>query len=105
MSELLLVLTTFAQPEEAQTIVRQLVEERLIACGNLLPEVTSIYRWQGEIETAGEVIALLKTTRSHYPALEARLRSLHPYEVPEIVAIPAERGLRAYLDWVNRETS
>ena len=77
-----------------------LVGERLVACGSVLPGVTSIYVWQGEQHESGEVLALFKTRRELYPALEARLKSLHPYEVPEIVAVELAAGLPAYLHWV-----
>ncbi len=99
--KLLLVLSTFGSAEEARQVGRLLVEERLAACVNLLPPVESIYRWQGEIETATETLALIKTTEDQYWLLEARLKELHSYEVPEIVAFRASSGLAAYLRWVD----
>ena len=96
----LLVLTTFSDLESARRTVRVLVEERLAACANLLPGVESVYRWKGVIETASEVTAMLKTTAGRYPALEARLKELHPYELPEIVAVEIRAGLGGYLAWV-----
>jgi periplasmic divalent cation tolerance protein len=99
--ETLLVFSTFGDAEEARRIVRQLVEERLIACGNLLPGVESIYRWQGAIETAQETMAVMKTNIDRYYQLEARLKELHSYEVPEVVAVRAHAGLLPYLRWVD----
>ena len=81
-----------------------LVEARLVACANVLAPCTSVYRWQGVVETASEVPVLMKTTRARYPELEAAIRARHPYELPEIVAVPVEHGLPAYLDWVAVET-
>jgi periplasmic divalent cation tolerance protein len=101
----LLVLTNCPDEQVAQRIRRQLVESRLAACVNQLSPVASTYRWQGAIEEAVEIPLLIKTTRAAYPALEAALRRLHPYDVPEIVAVPVERGLPDYLDWVNQETA
>src|SRR3954462_9773585 len=100
-SDVLVVLSTFPSLEEARTVGRQLVEERLAACANLVPAVESIYRWQGKVETATETMAILKTTREGFAKLEARLRELHSYEVPEIVALPVQGGSEAYLRWVG----
>ena len=99
--KLLLVVSTFSNAEDARRIGRTLVEERLAACINILPPVESIYRWKGEIETAAEVVALMKTTEDSYWLFEARLKELHPYDVPEIVAFRASSGLPAYLRWVD----
>ena len=99
--EVLLVLSTFPNMEAARQTATALVESQLAACVNLCPAVQSIYRWQGKVESAEEVLALIKTTRAAYPALEARLKTLHPYDVPEIIALPVERGLDAYLQWVS----
>jgi periplasmic divalent cation tolerance protein len=80
------------------------VEERLAACAQVLGPLTSTYRWQGAVETADEWYCHLKTTAERWPALEARLRALHPYDVPEIIALPIAAGSRAYLDWITAET-
>ena len=93
-----IVICTFPDPETARRIGRELVERRLAACVNLLPGIESIYRWQDQVEEAGEVLAMIKTTR--YGELEEALRELHPYEVPEIIALPVEKGLPAYLQWL-----
>ena len=97
----LLFLSTFPDAETARRIARALVEERLAACANLVPGVESIYRWQGAVEQASEVLALFKTTEAARERFQARLRELHPYEVPEIVALRPEGGLPAYLQWVE----
>ena len=99
--ETLLVLSTFGSVEEARRVARTLVEERLAACANLLPAVESIYRWQGAVEEATEVLVLFKTNLSRYWLMESRLRELHSYEVPEILAFRAHAGLPTYLRWVD----
>jgi periplasmic divalent cation tolerance protein len=98
--EALVVFTTFPDVETARRIVRSLVEERLAACGNLVPGVESIYTWKGAVETNGEVFAVLKTESARYQELEARLRALHPYEVPECIALRVADGLPDYLRWI-----
>ncbi len=100
----LLVFSTFPDAGRARAVGRVLVAERLAACVNLLPGVTSIYVWQGQEEESAETLALIKTRRELYPALEARLRALHPYEVPEIIAVDVAAGLPAYLQWVAAQT-
>ncbi|POA99160.1 divalent-cation tolerance protein CutA [Chromobacterium sinusclupearum] len=85
----------------AGQIAATLVSERLAACVNILAPCRSVYRWQGAVEQADEVPLLIKTRRDAYPALEARLLELHPYEVPEIIALPVASGLPAYLTWVS----
>lgn len=97
----LIVLSTFGSADEARTVARTLVEEKLVACANLLPAVESIYRWQGAIETATEVMVLFKTNIDRYYRLEERLKELHSYELPEIVALPVQVGLLPYLRWVD----
>ena len=97
--EAVVVLCTFPDPERARAIAAELVGRRLAACVNLLPGVESIYRWEGKVERAGEVLAVIKTTR--YPELEAALEELHPYEVPEILALPVAAGLAGYLKWLG----
>ncbi|MDA0812625.1 MAG: divalent-cation tolerance protein CutA [Verrucomicrobia bacterium] len=97
----LLVLSNFPDNDTAKAAATALVEEQLAACVNLLPGVTSIYRWKGNTECANEVTALIKTTDDAFPKLQARLLELHPYEVPEIIALPIEAGLESYLSWVK----
>ena len=102
--DILLVVTNLPSRESAETLARSLVEQRLAACVNILPPCRSVYRWQGAVESASEIPLLIKTRAECYAALEAAIRRLHPYEVPEIVALPVERGLPAYLAWVADET-
>ncbi len=101
---LLVVLSTFPDAAAAHAVAENLVSERLAACVNVLPGVESIYRWQGKVETSQEVLAVIKTTADRYPELEKRLRELHPYEVPEIVALPAAAVAESYLAWVTANT-
>ena len=104
MAETLVVLTTCPDPDSADRIARRLVEDRLAACVNRLAPVRSTYRWQGAVEDAEEYPLLIKCTRERYAALEAALREQHPYEVPEIVALPVVAGWGPYLRWVDNET-
>ena len=85
----------------AERLARTLVEERLAACVNRLPGVASTYRWQGQVTTDHEELLLIKTTAGRFDALKSRLLALHPYELPELIAVPVERGHAAYLDWVR----
>ena len=95
-----IVFATFPDAESARAIVTTLVGEKLAACGNIVSGVESIYRWQGEMQTAAEAMVVLKTDAARYPALETRLKALHPYEVPECLAIPVAAGLPDYLRWL-----
>lgn len=95
-----IVLTTAANPEDAERLGRMLVEERLAACATLLAGAHSIYRWKGEIESANETVILIKTSEDQIAALETRLNELHSYETPEFLVLPVEAGSRAYLDWL-----
>jgi len=104
MHEVLLVLTNCPDAASAERIVRALVDNRLAACVNRLPPVASTYRWQGVVETVEEVPLLVKCTRSRYPAVEEAIRQLHPYQVPEIVAVPIVAGFAPYLRWVDEQT-
>src|SRR3990170_7145636 len=105
MNEILLVITNLPDETSAARLARHLIDERAAACVNKLAPCTSTYRWQGNIETATEVPLLIKTTRAAYPRLEQLIRAAHPYELPEIIAVPVTAGLPAYLDWVSRETN
>ncbi len=98
--EVFVVMSTFPSLEEARRVGRQLVEEALVACVNLVPGIESIYRWKGALQTESEVLLLMKTTSMCLAPLQARLRELHPYEVPELVALPVASGMPAYLQWV-----
>ncbi|MCE2968779.1 MAG: divalent-cation tolerance protein CutA [Burkholderiales bacterium] len=105
MTDVLLVLTNCPDADCAERIARALVDEGLAACVNRWPPVASIYRWQGAVETATEVPLLIKTTAARYAEVEAAIRRLHPYEVPEIVAVPVVVGFAPYLRWVEEETA
>jgi periplasmic divalent cation tolerance protein len=94
------VLSTFPDAEQAARVARVVVEEQLAACANLIDGVRSIYRWQGQVQDDREALAILKTTSDRYPALAARLAELHPYEVPEIIALPVTEGHAPYLAWL-----
>ena len=95
-----IVLTTFANAEDAAKAVRVLVDEQVIACGTILPGARSIYRWKDAIEDTEEAVVLLKTTAERFPALEQRLRAIHPYETPEIVALDPAAVSKDYADWI-----
>lgn len=99
-----LVISSFPDKESAKATCRILVEEKLAACASLLPGISSIFHWQGRIEHSEECLVLLKSPRQNYLALEDRLRSLHPYEVPEILAFAADRILDAYAAWAAKST-
>ena len=100
----LLVFSSLPDEAAAQKLARHLVEAKLAACVNVLSPCVSTYRWRGVVEEAREVPVIIKTTAAAYPALEAAIRDGHPYELPEIVAVPLAHGLPAYLDWVTAET-
>lgn len=103
--EVIVVLCTFPSHELARQTGTILVEAQLAACVNLCPSVESIYRWEGKVESSQEVLTLMKTTAELYPRLEARLKALHPYEVPEIIALPATQVLPAYGRWVQESVA
>ena len=105
MDEILLVLTNLPNRESAQRVANAVIESHAAACINMLAECTSVYRWQGKIETASEVPLLIKTTRAAYLQLEAVIRSHHPYDLPEIIAVSVNAGLPGYLQWIVQETS
>lgn len=95
-----MVFSTFPSEDKAAEIARVLVAERLVACVNIVPAIKSIYRWQGAVHEEAETLAILKTSRDQFDALAERLAKLHPYDVPELVAMPVTTGLGAYLAWV-----
>ena len=97
----IVVFSTFPSEDKAAEIARTLVSEGLCACANLIPPVRSIYRWQGELCDERETLAMMKTTSERFEALRERLVALHPYEVPEVIALPVEAGHAPYLDWVT----
>lgn len=102
---MLLVLSTFPDAAAAESIAGQLIEARLAACVNLVPGIASLYEWQGQRESSREVLAIIKTTEERAAALEAFIQRSHPYEVPEIVAVPVVRAAAAYAAWVRDRTT
>ena len=100
----LLALSTFPDVETARRIARELVAENFAACANIVPAIDSIYRWQGQIEEGTEALVFFKTSASRYPAFQDKLKSLHPYDVPEIVCFDIRDGLPDYLRWVGENT-
>jgi periplasmic divalent cation tolerance protein len=104
MTDALLVFTTLPSADKAAELAKALVEERLAACANLLPAIRSIYRWQGKLQDENEVLVLLKTRAEHLERLKLRILELHPYELPEVLAVPVEAGYQPYLDWLAGET-
>ncbi|MCM8564620.1 divalent-cation tolerance protein CutA [Thauera linaloolentis] len=101
----LIVFTSLPDTASAQALATAVVEAGLAACVNILAPCRSVYRWQGAVERADEVPLLIKTTRARYAGLEAAIRARHPYELPEIVAVPVVLGLPGYLDWVAAGTA
>ncbi len=104
MSGVSVVLVTVGDSEEALTIARTLVEEKLVACVQIIPGIRSIYRWKGEVCDEKEKLLLMKTRSALFPALQDRIRQLHSYELPEIVSFPIAAGLPDYLNWVIENT-
>lgn len=98
--KILLALSTFPDRETAQRISTQLVTEKFAACANILPAIESIYRWKEKIETGNETLVFFKLSEDRQSAFQEKLRSLHPYEVPEIIFVPVSTGLPDYLRWV-----
>lgn len=101
MTEHLIVFTTFANEDDAARVIRTLVDERLVACGNMLAGMRSIYRWEGRVADAREVQAILKTRKQDWAALVSRLHELHPYDTPECVAVRIAAGAPRYLAWLD----
>lgn len=104
MSSAIQIVTTTEKRADAETIARTLVDRRLAACVQI-SSVDSVYRWQGRIESSGEFKCSIKTTSDLFERVEAAIREIHPYEVPEILALPISNGNQAYLDWLKQETS
>ena len=105
MEQVFIVMTHLPDAATAEALAGALVEARLAACASLTTGVQSVYRWQGKIERANEVTLTIKTTQRHYAALEAAIRAAHPYELPDIIALPVVAGLPSYLHWIVAETS
>ncbi len=105
MTEALVVLVTVPSRQAAETLAAALVGESLAACVNLVGPITSFYRWQDEVHRDDEHLLVIKTTRPGYAALEARVLALHPYETPEVLALPVQQGAAAYLAWLTGAVS
>jgi periplasmic divalent cation tolerance protein len=104
MTDAMLVLTTLPNADAAAEMAKSIVDERLAACANLFPAVRSIYKWEAKVEDQNEVLVLFKTRQEHFERLKSRILELHPYEVPEVLAIPVEQAYQPYLEWLARET-
>ncbi len=102
MTDKRIVLCTAGSEDEARKIARHLVEQRLAACVNIVPQIESIYRWQGKLESAREWLLLIKTTENIFPAVRDAIRELHSYELPECISISVEDGSAAYLEWIDQ---
>lgn len=103
-SEKIVVLSTFPDQAGALAAAQKIIEAQLAACVNVLPPMTSVYRWEGELRQGSEHLLLIKTTRTRYAALEAVLKAEHPYELPEIIATPIIEGFAPYLRWIDEES-
>lgn len=104
-TDALVVLTTVSSADEAVALIKVLLERRLIACGTMLPGARSLYRWNGKVADEQEVVILLKTRAARLESLEVAFGELHPYKVPELLALPVAAGLSKYLGWIDDETS
>jgi periplasmic divalent cation tolerance protein len=104
-TDAVVVMTTVASTDEAIGLVRTLLDRRLIACGTLFPGARSLYRWNGKVADEQEVVVMLKTRSARIAALESAFAEVHPYKVPELLALPVTAGLGKYLDWINGETT
>lgn len=101
----ILIITNFPDKKGALNFASVLIDERLAACVNVLGTGTSVYRWQGKTEFADEVPVLIKTQQEHYSQIEKRLKMIHPFELPELIFVPVNGGLPAYLSWIEEETA
>lgn len=104
LADALVVLVTAPSAAKAAELGRAVVSERLAACASVVPAIRSIYWWEGKVQDEPEVLIILKTTRARFEALRDRVLALHPYQVPEVIALPVEAGSERYLEWIGRET-
>jgi periplasmic divalent cation tolerance protein len=104
VKEFIIVLVTASSLEEGKRIARELVEERLCACVNIIDDVKSFFWWEGQVQEEGEVVLLCKATRDDFDDIESRVRKLHSYTVPEVIALPLVKGFSEYLNWISEET-
>ena len=105
VGQVLVILVTAANQEEAVRIGEEVVNAKLAACANIIPGIQSIYRWKGKVAKAQEVLLILKSTKPRYSALEKAIKAMHTYETPEIIALPVKEGLDRYIGWVRSETN
>ena len=103
--QIVLAFCTFPDADTARRVAHEIVSLQLAACGNVIPQIHSVYRWEGKIETADEALAIFKLPAARYSEFEAKLRSLHPYDVPEIISCRIDQGLPEYLRWVIESCS
>ncbi|MBK6957068.1 MAG: divalent-cation tolerance protein CutA [Nitrosomonas sp.] len=104
MLEPILIMTNFPDKKGAVALAEALIDQHLAACVNVLSPCTSIYRWQGTVESVDEIPILIKTLRQHYDRVEQLIKIMHPYELPEVIMVPILNGLPAYLQWIANET-
>lgn len=104
-TDALMIYCTCSNKQVAESIVKDLLDKRLIACANILPAIESHYVWQGAIENSQEILVLIKTNKAKYTDVEKVILTLHPYELPEIIAVPIEAGLPNYIHWINESVS
>lgn len=104
MPDAFVIFCTCGSSQEAQALATALVEEHLAACVNIVPEIRSVYRWKGQMETATEVLLIIKSTGDRLAAIQSRLQALHSYELPEVIALPIVSGSESYLAWLADET-
>lgn len=105
MTNALIVFTTYPDYKAASQVAAQLVQQKLAACVNVLPQMTSVYEWKGQAKTETEHLLLIKTAAARFAELEAAIVATHPYELPEIIAAPITSSMRGYLDWINTQTT
>lgn len=105
MTSAILVITNFPDNESASALAQELIDTRLAACINIMSACTSVYRWQGNTESANEFPVFIKTQQKHYNRVEQIINAMHPYELPEIIAVPVTNGLPGYLQWIVDETT
>ncbi|MQR02703.1 divalent-cation tolerance protein CutA [Glaciimonas soli] len=104
MLDAIIIISNLPDLASAEQLAKTLVERKLAACVNILPQVNSIYRWQGQIQQTAEVTVMIKTIAQRYDEIEVEIKATHPYDLPEIIALPITHGLPAYLDWIGVET-
>jgi periplasmic divalent cation tolerance protein len=104
MTDAIVILSTVPNEEKAAEIARALVEDHLVACVNIVPGLRSIFRWEGKLSDDAEVLCIIKTARDRFDQVAARIKQLHPYSVPEVIALPVVKGFEPYLEWVRKST-